>query len=176
MTEWSQAVWICVNLLVMAFVMLVSVTYMSMGQEINRQISKQESSRQLMKEYREFNGVNNKLVYSQDAVSIVLHYRGTVAIRLMTSNTNCKASWCTDDNIVNVLESGVGIKNNIGESVDAWSFNNMQSNYTTEAVSKIFDVNRTYYGEVTYGPNGEVLGVTFKQGKLDDAGNFHYEG
>ena len=44
--------------------------------------------------------------------------------------------------------------------------------YTVTAVASTIDDTKRYKGELSYGLNGEVIGITFKQGSVDAAGNF----
>ena len=83
MTEWSQAVWIAVGLLFSSFVLMVMVYWFHTGRSINNEISRQEANRDLMREYREFNGFNDKTVYVQDIVSLVLQQRGNIGVRIL---------------------------------------------------------------------------------------------
>lgn len=171
MTEWSQAVWIAINLLLAAVVIMAMVYYFNIGNSINNEISRQEANRSLMKEYREFNGFNENVVYAQDAVSVVLHYRGKVAVRIL-HGTSEYAFWCSDDNITDVLKNSAGLTNSMGEDSSNWSCTGATTDFTASDVQEKFDVDRVYKGSLTYGPNGEVLGVSLIKGKVDSNGNF----
>ena len=74
MTEWSQAVWIAVSLLIASFVVSITAYYLMKGRDINNEVSLQEARREAMQEYRTFNGFNDNVVYSQDIVSIIMQY------------------------------------------------------------------------------------------------------
>lgn len=161
MTEWSQAVWIAVGLLIAAFVVSITVYYMSKGMSINNEVSLQEARREAMVEYRTYNGFNDKNVYAQDIVSLVLQYNSQVAVRVMRG-TSTVAYWCTNDNIEDSLP-------NYGWS----SFTGAKkTDYTATKVQENLDVNKIYHAELTYGASGEVLGITCKQGTINSSGNF----
>lgn len=163
MTEWSQAVWIAVGLLLSSFVLMVMVYWFRTGRTINNEISRQEANRDLMREYREFNGFNDKNVYAQDIVSLVLQQRGNIGV-LILHGTNLYAYWCSDPDMETSLE----------ECDDTWVLtgNAKQTTYTATAVQEKLDVNKIYHGSLSYGLNGEVIGVTFQRGTVDDHGNF----
>lgn len=163
MTEWSQAVWIAVGLLLSSFVLMVMIYWFHTGRSINNEISRQEANRDLMREYREFNGFNDKTVYVQDIVSLVLQQRGNIGVRIL-HGTNLYAYWCDDSDMETSLE----------ECDDSWVLTGSakQTTYTATAVQEKLDVNKVYHGTLSYGLNGEVIGVTFQRGIVDDHGNF----
>lgn len=163
MTEWSQAVWIAIGLILGAFILSIMVGYLYIGRNINNEISRQEGNRVMMQEYREYNGFNNKVVYSQDIVSLVLKERGEVGVRVLRG-TSLLSYWCDDPDLEDSLET----------CDEPWSLNNgaKQTTYTATAVQEKLDVDKVYLGSLTYGPNGEVMGVTFKRGTVDNNGNF----
>ena len=68
MQEWSQTVLIAIGLLISAFVVTCMVFYVGKGRELNEQLSRQGANKELMQEYREYNGYNNHTVYAQDVV------------------------------------------------------------------------------------------------------------
>lgn len=171
MTEWSQAVWIAINLLLASVVIMAMVYYFNIGNSINNEISRQEANRSLMKEYRELQGFNENVVYAQDAVSAVLHYRGKIAVRVL-HGTGEYAYWCTDGDLTEVLKNGLGLTNSQGEDISNWSCTGATTDYTASAVQEKFDVDRVYKGSLTYGPNGEVLGISLQKGRVDTNGNF----
>lgn len=171
MTEWSHAVWICVNLLICAFVMSIMAFFFQKGNTINNEISRQEANRSLMKEYREFNGFNDHVVYSQDAVSVILHYRGSVAVRVL-HGTSEYAFWCTDDVLKDNLQNSTLLTNTSGQAVANWSCSAPTTAYTASAIQDKFDVDKVYKGSLTYGPNGEIMGITLVKGRLDSNDNF----
>lgn len=164
MQEWSQTVLIAIGLLISAFVVTCMVFYVGKGRELNEQLSRQGANKELMQEYREYNGYNNHTVYAQDVVSLVLQKRGSVAVRVLVG-TNLKAYWCDNEDIEAALSD-------LPEG--AWLFEGAkkQNDYTATKVTDQLDVNKVYFGSLTYGLNGEVLGVTFRQGTTNDAGEF----
>lgn len=164
MQEWSQTVWIAVGLLISAFIVTCMVFYVGKGRQLNEELSRQDANRELMREYREFNGYNNKTVYAQDIVSLVLQKRGAVGVRVLIG-TNLKAYWCENSDIEDSLDSLSG---------DPWSLegSKKQTTYTATAVEEQLNVNKVYQGTLSYGLNGEVLGVTFRQGTVNGAGDF----
>lgn len=163
MTEWSQVTWIAVTLSLGCFVLSVMVYYFHIGRDINNGISRQEGNLQLMQEYRKFNGYNDKVVYAQDIVSLVLEQRGEIGVRVL-KGTSLQSYWCVDPDLETSLE----------ECDDAWVLNGAakQTTYTATAIQERLDVNKVYHGTITYGGNGEIMGVTFVSGTVDDKGNF----
>lgn len=161
MSEWSQAVWIAVGLLLSASLVLVSTFYLRIVSNINNEISRQEANRVLMQEYREFNGYNDRVVYPQDITTIVLRERGAVGVRIMRG-TSLKAYWVKDNDIKNVLQA------------HHWIFDpsKEQTTYSATGVQDLLDLDYVYKSTLTYGPNNEVIGVTFQRGILNGAGEF----
>lgn len=164
MQEWSQTVLIAIGLLISAFVVTCMVFYVGKGRELNEQLSRQGANKELMQEYREFNGYNNHTVYAQDVVSLVLQKRGDTAVRVLVG-TSLKAYWCENEDIESAL---------VDLPEGSWILDGTkkQSDYTATKVTEQLDVNKVYYGSLSYGLNGEVLGVTFKQGTATDDGEF----
>lgn len=163
MTEWSQFVWISISLILGSLILGIMLRWIMVGRNINIELSKQEANTALMREYREFNGYNDKVVYAQDIVSLVLHQRGEVGVRIL-KGTTLNTYWCDNEDIESALE----------ECDDPWllSSGSKQTTYTATAVQEKLDVNRVYKGTITYGLNGEVIGVTFHQGTINSSGNF----
>lgn len=163
MTEWSEAAKIAFGLMVSAFVVTLLAYYFAVGRNINNEISLQDSNRELMKEYREYSGYNNKVVYAQDVVSLVLEKRGTIAIRVTTSGNT--TSYWADDWAEQAVETN---------PTDSWVLPSSarRIDYTSTAVNEHVNLNKSYKGTITYGGNGEVLGVTFASGDVDAGGNF----
>jgi hypothetical protein len=162
MADWADAAKIAFGLMVSAFVLSLMVYYFYIGRNVNNEISKQEATKTLMKEYREYSGYNNKVVYAQDVVSLVLEKRGTLAIRVVNGST-LLSYWADDDAVIAVKGA-----------TTPWSLNTSKkhSDYTATDVQALLDVNKVYYGEVSYGYSGEVVGVTFHRGTLNASGDF----
>lgn len=165
MTEWTDAAKIAFGLMISAFVMTLTGYYMYVGRNMNNEMSRQEATKDMLKELRDYSGYNGKVVYAQDVVSLVMAKRGDTAIQV-TSAGNQIAYWATDDAI-----------SNIGRSKNPWTFVAGAKNdtYTSTAISEKLNLNKMYKGSLTYGYNGEVLGVTFAVGTVDGAGNFTEE-
>lgn len=164
MTEWSQAVWICITLLLGSLVISTMVYYFHIGHEINNEVSRLQANRDLMHEYRTFNGFNDKTVYAQDCVSLILQQKGNIGVRLI-NGSSLAAYWCDDSDMESSLQT---------LDTDSWSLSSSlkQTTYTATAVQEKFNVEKVYHGKLTYGPNGEVIGVTLQRGHLNSSGTF----
>ena len=162
MTEWSEAAKIAFGLMVSAFVITLTSYYLFVGRSINNEMSRQEATKELMKELREYSGYNDKVVYAQDVTSLIMEKRGTVAIQV-TSGGNQLAYWADQE-----------ARDAIGRSKNPWTFvaGKANSTYTTTAITEKLNLNKSYKGELTYGYTGEILGVTFKVGTKNAAGDF----
>lgn len=162
MTEWADAAKIAFGLMVSAFVVSLLVYYFYVGRTINNEMSKQEANRELMREYREYSGYNDKVVYAQDVVSLIMQKRGSTAVRI-TVGGNTISYWADDD-----AEMAVG-------NIDTpWNLpvGAHQTDYTATAVTERLNINKSYKGTIAYGGNGEVVGVSFARGTANDDGTF----
>lgn len=161
MTEWTEGAKIAFGLMISAFVISLAAYYMYIGGRLNNEISKQEANKVLMREYREYNGYNDKAVYAQDVVSLVMKKRGEPAIQIVSGGVQT-SYWCSDTNIYNTL------------AASTWVFKGpaRQDTYTATAVQERLNINKMYLGTIDYSENGEVIGVTFTVGSVDDAGVF----
>lgn len=101
MTEWTDAAKIAFGLMISAFVMTLTGYYMYVGRNMNNEMSKQEATKDMLKELRDYSGYNGKVVYAQDVVSLVMAKRGDTAIQV-TSAGNQIAYWATDDAVSNI--------------------------------------------------------------------------
>lgn len=164
MTEWSKGVWIIVNMIGAVFILTICIQFSYIGKRMSNVISKQDANREVMLEYRKYNGYDNKLVYAQDIVSLVLEDKEDVGVRILVSGS-LYAYWCNNADIEDVLQEGD----------DAWNlnYNKKRDVYTTTAIQEALDVHKIYKGSVRYGLNGEVLGVSFLRGTVNNDGEFH---
>lgn len=162
MTDWTDAAKISFGLMVSAFVMGLIAYYFYVGKNINNELSKQDANRELMREYREYSGFNGKVVYAQDVVSLVLEKRGDIGVRILSGGT------------LQVYWADGWAEEAVGNATDPWTLNPgaKRNTYTATAVSEELNLDKSYYGTLAYGANGEVLGVTFKTGTVDGTGNF----
>mgnify|MGYP001851989133 CR=1 FL=1 len=162
MTEWSQAVWIAVSLLIASFVISITAYYLMKGRDINNEVSLQEARREAMQEYRTFNGFNDNVVYSQDIVSIIMQYKDSIGVRIL-DGTSTEAYWCENSDIERTLENSCG-----------WNLSGTakRTEFTTTKIQEELNVDKVYQASLSYGPNGEVIGISCVQGTMNEDGDF----
>lgn len=159
MQDATILIWIGIGVIVASALLIFSVFVFAKQKDFAKNISEQERVRNTMQEYRKYNSYSDKVVYAQDVKSLIMEERGALAIRVL-NRTSLVVWYCSDQNIIDALPN--------------WYFDSAKKAdvYTVTAVASTIDDTKRYKGELSYGLNGEVIGITFKQGSVDAAGNF----
>lgn len=143
MNEWSEAVWISIAILV--FVALIGFTgsIMYTGKQIDAQLQQQQDSVERIREFREYNSYNNKTVYCQDVVSIILKTRGEPYIQVVDGTNNYY--WQANSAIA--VSKSIPVQN--------------QTAYSSTAILTVLKLNKVYTANLILGDNQEVIGIQF---------------
>lgn len=159
MAESTTMIWIGIGVIAAAAILIFGVFTFKKQKEFTRNISEQERVKAAMQDYRKYNSYSDKVVFAQDVKSLIMQERGEIAIRIL-DRTNLVVWYCEDRNIMEALPN--------------WYFDTTKKadTYTVTAVSATISDTKRYKGELSYGINGEVIGITFRQGGVDASGNF----
>lgn len=159
MAESTTMIWIGIGVIAAAAILIFGVFTFKKQKEFTRNISEQERVKAAMQDYRKYNSYSDKVVFAQDVKSLIMQERGEIAIRIL-DRTNLVVWYCEDRTIMEALPN--------------WYFDTTKKadTYTVTAVSATISDTKRYKGELSYGINGEVIGITFRQGGVDASGNF----
>lgn len=143
MNEWSESVWISVAILIFIALIGFSSNLMYTGKQINAQTREQQDSVERIKEFREYNSYNNKTVYCQDVVSIILETRGEPYIQVSEGANNYY--WQASDAIA--VSKSIPVQN--------------ATAYSSTAILTVLNLNKTYSASLILGDNQEIVGLKF---------------
>ena len=133
MHEWSESIWIAVNLLIGSVVLTFILGLSSIGREFIIAVNDDRRMAEQVQEYRKYNQYDNKEVYCQDIVSLIFETRGDPYVKVVT-------------------DSG---------SVLEWSKDAQSTPYTSAAVTAAIPIDNTYQASVLKDFNGAVVGYKF---------------
>lgn len=142
MNDWKEAAWIALSLLVASAFIYFGVNGMNVGREYVSRVNAEDDATERIKEFRMYNAYNNKTVYCQDIVSLIMQTQGNPYVVVKEgSNT---FYWQSSEAVANT------------ESIPIQK----ASNYTSAEVLDKLNIDKVYTAQLIYGSNNEVIGIS----------------
>ena len=141
MQEWGESVWIALSIIILTIVIFFSVTLMEQKRAIMQTMNDQQATTDKIKEFRLYSAYDDRRVYCQDMVSVILETRGMPYIQVeMDAGT---LYWQSSEAIAD--GQGIAVQ--------------QASNYSSTAILEKLDINKMYNTSLIRGGNGEVIGI-----------------
>ncbi len=140
--EWTEVAWMAISLIISSVLIVFSLNVIYTKDSIMRQIDDEKASAEVIREYREFNAFDDKIVNCQDVVSLILEKHGTPYIKVLRGGTLIGV-WSTNEAMASAR--GIAVQN-----TTEWS---------SVEILKILDVERQYRCILDTDENNVIIGV-----------------
>lgn len=120
-----------VDLLVVSILLSVIVGMLSVISTYSASLSAEEAEVEALREYREFNQYDSKVVYAQDVISAILRYRGEPVVSVMDGATK------------------------------TWNLASAPCEYTTAAIAEQFSQTKQYNAVLVRNASNQVVRIEF---------------
>ena len=141
MHEWGESVWVALSLIIVSIILFFSVTLLEQKRDIMQTMNEQVATTDKIKEFRLYSAYDDRQVYCQDIVSVILETRGMPYIKVVLDSETLY--WQSSKAIAQT--QGIPMQK--------------ATDYSSTAILEKLDINKVYNTSLIRGANGEVIGI-----------------